>query len=150
WEERDRSQQEIAEQLRPRFATLPGVRSAVTNPPSLGQSSRSSPVEFVIMSQVPYAELNAIVQQFMGRLEDYPGVRNLDSDWRLNPPELRVNVTRDKIADVGVDVAAIGRTLETMLGGRQVTRFEQDGEQYDVIVRVAPLSRSDPSDISNI
>lgn len=150
WDERERSQQEIAEQLRPRFATLPGVRSVVTNPPSLGQSSRSSPVEFVIMSQVPYPELAVIVQQFMDRLENYPGVRNLDSDLRLNTPELRVNVNREKIADVGVDVAAIGRTLETMLGGRQVTRFEQDGEQYDVIVRVAPLSRAEPSDISNI
>jgi len=150
WDERERSQQEIAEQLRPRFATLPGVRSVVTNPPSLGQSSRSSPVEFVIMSQVPYPELAVIVQQFMDRLEGYPGVRNLDSDLRLNTPELRVSVNRDKIADVGVDVSAIGRTLETMLGGRQVTRFEQDGEQYDVIVRVAPLSRAEPSDISNI
>ena len=69
---------------------------------------------------------------------------------RLNTPELRVDVNREKIADVGVDVSTIGRTLETMLGGRQVTRFEQDGEQYDVIVRVNPLDRSNPADISNI
>ncbi len=150
WGERERKQQEIAEQLRPRFATLPGVRAFVSNPPSLGQSSRSSPVEFVIMSQVPYPELAAIVGKFMERLEEYPGLLNLDSDLRLNTPELRVDVNREKIADVGVSVSTIGRTLETMLGGRQVTRFEQDGEQYDVIVRVAPLDRSDPADISNI
>src|SRR5690606_14785097 len=67
-----------------------------------------------------------------------------------NTPELRVHVDRDKLADVGVDVATVGRTLETMLGGRQVTRFKDSGEQYDVIVQVLPRDRANPSDISDI
>lgn len=150
WEERDRSQQEIAESLRPKFATLPGVRAIVSNPPSLGQSPRSSPIEFVIMSQVPYPELADIVSRFINEISTYPGIRNIDSDLRLNTPELRVLMNRDKMADLQVDVATVGRTLETMLGGRQVTRFKQDGEQYEVIVRVAPGDRTTPGDISNI
>jgi len=150
WDERTRKQQDIAEQLRPKFAALPGVRAFVTNPPSLGQSSRSSPIEFVIMSQVPYSELATLVEEFMRRVEQYPGVRNLNSDLRLNTPELRVEMNRAKVADMGVDVSTLGRTLETMLGGRQVTRFQEGGEQYDVVVRVAPLDRANPADISNI
>ena len=63
---------------------------------------------------------------------------------------MRVNINRDKLADIGVNVDTVGRTLETMLGGRQVTRFKRDGEQYDVIVQVAPLDRSTPADISDI
>ena len=66
----------------------------------------------------------------------------MDSDLRLNKPELKIAVNRDKIADVGANVESVGRTLETMLGGRQVTRFKQDGEQYDVIVQVADVDRS--------
>jgi multidrug efflux pump len=150
WEERTRRQQEIAQELRPKFSSLPGVRTFVVNPPSLGQSSRSSPVEFVIMSQVPYPELARMVSDFMAEVAKYPGVQNLDSDLRLNTPELRVQVNRDKLSDVGVNVDTVGRTLETMLGGRQVTRFKQDGEQYDVVVQVAPRERSAPDDISDI
>ncbi len=150
WEERERKQQEIAESLRPKFASLAGVRAIVTNPPSLGQSPRSSPIEFVIMSQVPYPELAEIVSGFIERISKYPGIRNIDSDLRLNTPELRVTMNRDKMADLQVDVATVGRTLETMLGGRQVTRFKQDGEQYEVIVRVASGNRATPGDISNI
>ena len=47
-------------------------------------------------------------------------------------------------------VDTVGRTLETMLGGRQVTRFKREGEQYDVIVQVAPIDRTTPADISDI
>ena len=65
----------------------------------------------------------------------------------INPRRVRIN--RDKLADIGVNVDTVGRTLETMLGGRQVTRFKKDGEQYDVIVQVAPLDRSTPADISD-
>ena len=59
-----------------------------------------------------------------------------DTDLKLNKPELRVLMNRDKIASVGTDVGTVGRTLETMLGGRNVTRFKKGSEQYDVIVQV--------------
>src|SRR5882672_7162480 len=79
-----------------------------------------------------------------------PGLQNLDSDLRLDKPELKVTVNREKISDVGASVDVVGRTLETMLGGRQVTRFKKDGEQYDVIVQVAERARRSPTDISDI
>ncbi|MCD0504824.1 efflux RND transporter permease subunit [Bordetella petrii] len=150
WEQRDRTQQEIARELQPKFAALPGVKAFPTNPPSLGQSARSKPVEFVIMSQAPYAELAKMVDVFLNALRDYPGLQNLDTDLRLNTPELRVQVDRDKMADVGAGVDVVGRTLESMLGGRQVTRFKDQGEQYDVIVQVLPRDRANTTDISGI
>ena len=51
---------------------------------------------------------------------------------KLNKPEFRIEMDRAKVADLGLDVTVVGRTLETLLGGRQVTRFEMNGEQYDV------------------
>jgi multidrug efflux pump len=150
WEERERKQQDIARELNARFAQLPGVIAFAVNPPSLGLSPRALPIEYVIMAQVPYAELDRIVQQFIAEAAKFPGVQNLQSDLRLNSPELRVEVNRDKLADLGVSVETVGRTLQTMLGGRQVTRFKRDGEQYDVIVQVAARDRSQPNDISDI
>jgi len=61
-----------------------------------------------------------------------------------------VIVNRDKAMDTGVQIETVGRTLETMLGGRQVTRFKREGEQYDVIVQVADIDRATPSDIRDI
>jgi multidrug efflux pump len=94
-------------------------------------------------------ELQRTVDRFLDEVRKYPGVQNLQIDLRLNTPEVRVNINRDKLSDVGVGVDTVGRTLETMLGGRQVTRFKKDGEQYDVLVQVAPVDRTTPADISD-
>jgi multidrug efflux pump len=150
WEERTKRQQQITDELRPKFMSLAGALAFPINPPSLGQSFRSTPVEYVIMSQVPYPELQRIVDRFLEEARKFPGVQNLQTDLRLNTPEVRVTIDRDKLSDVGVPVDTVGRTLETMLGGRQVTRFKREGEQYDVIVQVAPFDRSTPADIRDI
>jgi multidrug efflux pump len=150
WEERTKKQQQISDELRPKFQSIPGAMAFPINPPSLGQSFRSTPIEFVIMAQIPYSELQRLVDRFLDEARKFPGAQNLQTDLRLNTPEVRVNINRDKLGDIGVNVDTVGRTLETMLGGRQVTRFKRDGEQYDVIVQVAPLDRSSPADISEI
>jgi multidrug efflux pump len=150
WAERQRRQQDITTELMPRFAQIPGVRAFPTNPPSLGQSPRNRPVEFVIMTQAPFEVLQQMVDRMIAEAAKNPGLQNLDSDLRLDKPELKVTMNRDKISDVGASVDVVGRTLETMLGGRQVTRFKKDGEQYDVIVQVAPTDRRSPGDISDI
>jgi len=150
WEERTKTQQQITDELRPKFASIPGALAFPLNPPSLGQSFRSTPIEYVIMAQVPYADLQRLVDRFLDEARKINGVQNLQIDLRLNTPEVRVNINRDKLGDIGVNVDTVGRTLETMLGGRQVTRFKRDGEQYDVIVQVAPLDRTSPADISDI
>src|SRR3546814_17203299 len=65
WEQRDRKKQEIDRELQPKFAGLPGVTAFHTNPPSLGHSARSKPVEFVIMSQASSPELATMVDNFL-------------------------------------------------------------------------------------
>lgn len=91
-----------------------------------------------------------MVDAVVAKAREYPGFINLDTDLKLNKPQLSVQVDREKVADVGADVAEIGRTLESMLGGRQVTRFKQNGKQYDVIVQVEDADRATPSDLSAI
>ncbi|MBX6391893.1 MAG: efflux RND transporter permease subunit [Burkholderiales bacterium] len=150
WEERDISAQEVADWLRPRMAALPGVMAFPSLPPSLGASIRSKPVEIVIVTSAEYPELERVVERIMDRAAQNPGLQNLETDLVLNKPELRVDVRRDRAADAGVPVETIGRTMETMLGGRQVTRFKMNGEQYDVLVQVAASERNNPRDISNI
>ncbi len=150
WEERTRKQQQITDELRPKFAQIPGVMAFPVNPPSLGQSPRSTPIEYVIMSQIPYPELARLTERFIAEMRQLPGIQNLQMDLRMNTPEVRVTVNRDKMADIAVNVDTVGRTLETLLGGRQVTRFKKDGEQYDVIVWAGSGERSSPADITDM
>lgn len=150
WNERERSAAEIAGELRPKLFGVPGVLAFAVQPPSLGQSVISQPVEFYLQSTGSYEELQRINDAVLARARENPGLVNMKSDLKLNKPELRVQVNREKAATMGVDVSTINRTLETMLGGRKVTRYKQDGEQYDVIVQVEDVNRRDPTDLTNI
>jgi multidrug efflux pump len=148
WEERSRSQMAITESLGPQmFMGMPGVLAFPINPPSLGQSFRNPPLQFVV--QAPsYAELDKAVEALMTKVRAYPGLTNADSDLKLNKPQLKVDINRDKAAQMGVGIDTIGRTLETLLGGREVTRFKQEGEQYNVMVQLDPAARATPQDLT--
>ncbi len=149
WEERQRSQKEIIGSIMPRLLGLPGVMAFPISPPPLGQSFRDPPIQFVIQGS-SYKELQELSDKFLAKVRDYPGLTNPDSDLKLNKPQLRIELNRDKIAAVDVKVEDIGRTLETLLGGRQVTRFKREGQQYDVILQVENRERATPADLHSI
>jgi len=150
WSERSRSTQEVTASLGPKmFATMPGVMAFPINPPSLGQSFRNPPVQFVVQG-TSYDELDRVVNAMMEKARAFPGLANVDSDLKLNKPQLSVDIKRDKAAAVGIQVENIGRTLETLLGGRQVTRFKREGKQYDVIVKLEDKDRRQPNDLTSI
>jgi multidrug efflux pump len=149
WKSRTRTSAEIANEIRPKMRAIPGINAFPLTPPSLG-GGREAPVQFILMTQAPYAELARMVERLQEEVRKSPAVANVDSDLRMSQPELRISVNREKLGDQGVPVDTVGRTLETMLGGRVVTRYKQDGEQYDVIVQVAADDRNTPNDISDI
>ncbi len=150
WDQRERSQQEIVNSLRPQMGDVPGVLAFPVNPAPLGQGGSSTPVQFVIQTSQPYSELQAMVERMMERARENPGLVNVDTDLKLDKPQLSVDIDRNKVADMGVGVQTLGRTLETLIGGRQVTRFERDGEQYDVMVQVADADRATPGNLRQI
>jgi len=150
WDERERSALDIIAEASPQLFSIPGTLGFAINPPSLGQSATTRPVEFVIKTTQSYEELDVLVQQIMAKIAENPAIVGPDVDLKLNKPQLSVAVNRDKIATMGVEVDDIGRTLETMLAGRDVTRFKKDGEQYDVIVKIEDDERRDPNDLEAI
>ena len=150
WEKRSRSTIELARELAPQFNALPGVTAFPITPPSLGQGFRERPLNFVIQTSDSYENLNLVVQQMLDEIAKNPGIVSPDVDLRLNKPELRIEVERDKAADLGVSVEVVAKAIETLLGGRIVTRYKRDAEQYDVIVQIQPSGRSTPEDIDRI
>ncbi|BBK38633.1 acriflavin resistance protein [Allostella sp. ATCC 35155] len=150
WEERERRQQDLTAEMQPRLQAIAGVRASANNPGSFGQSARNKPIEFVIQTSDSYGQLKTYVDRLLAEAEQWPGFVNIDSDLRLDKPQIEVAVDRDRVTDVGAGVATVGRTLESLLGGRQVTRFNQNGEQYDVIVQVEPDGRRTSDDLRDI
>ncbi|MDY0014208.1 MAG: efflux RND transporter permease subunit, partial [Rhodocyclaceae bacterium] len=150
WSERQRNSAAAANDLAPRLRAIPGILAFPVLPAAFGQNSRSRPVSFVITTSASYDELAGYTDQILEAIRKHPGFLSPDTDLKLTKPELAVGVDRDKASDLGVPVEVIGRTLETMLGGRQVTRYKQGAEQYDVIVQVGASDRADPRDIRNI
>jgi multidrug efflux pump len=150
WEERTRTTQEIAREIAPRMAALPGISAFPITPPSLGQGFRERPINYVIVTSDSYANLSRVVREFQDALARNPGFLQVDTDLRLNKPEIRLDVDRERAADMGVNVDVIARTVETMLGGRIVTRYKREGEQYDVLVQTDSAARSTPDDIDRL
>lgn len=152
WSERDRTSLEIADALGGQlFAGIPGTLNFPVVPPSLGQSSRSQPLELIIQVQgKSYQELDDITNRILARLAEVPAILTPDTDLKLNKPELKIDINRDKAASMNVDVNVVGRTLETLLGSRQVTRFKRGSEQYDVMVQIEDEQRTRPKDIDQI
>ena len=148
WDERDRSAQEIIEELQGRFYFgVPGVFAFATNPPAFG--GFTPPVQFVVRNR----DFEGLVESMEGlfqRAATIPGLLNVDTDLKVTKPELVVSLDRDRAEDLGVSARDVALTLQTLLGGRDVARFTSDNKLYDVILRLDPAERATPSDIGGL
>ncbi|WP_165857167.1 efflux RND transporter permease subunit [Marinobacter sp. JSM 1782161] len=149
WAERDIKQQDLSAQLFPKLAEVPGVRSVAVNPPGLGQRGFNQPIEFVIGGP-DYDTVQAWSEEILERAKQNPNLLNLETDFELTRPELRVSLDRQRAADLDVTVQDVGNTLQTMLASRQVTTYIDRGREYDVILQAADADRATPSDLNNI
>ena len=148
WNERDIDTAGLVEKVRAELNELPGV---VARPQARSGLVRSGgqPLQ-VVLGGPDYAELAEWRDRMLARMEQNPGLFGTDSDYKETRPQLRVEIDRARAADLGVPVAEIGRTLETMMGSRRVTTYVEDGEEYDVILQAQLEDRGSPSDLDNL
>jgi multidrug efflux pump len=149
WAERQQKQQEMVRGLFQQLNALPGVRAVAINPPSLGQPAFQLPLR-VVLGGNTYEELVGWRDTMMAAMRENPRLQNVSADYEENKPQFRVEIDRARAADLGVAIDEVGRTLETMLGSRNVTTFSDRGEEYNVILQAAPRDRAQPSDLANI
>ena len=149
WSDRSVKQQALVKEVFPKLLSITGVRAFAINPPSLGLPGSQAPVQFVIGGPT-YPVLDEWSERVMERALQNPGLLNVSKTYLPTRPEIQVEIDRDRAADLGVPVETIGRTLETMLGSREVTNFQRDGKQYKVLVQAPQEQRVTPSDLNNI
>jgi multidrug efflux pump len=148
FESRDRTAQDVINEIQPQFFFgVPGVFAFATNPPAFG--GFAPPVQFVVQNR-DFEALVRGMDTLVTRARAIPGLVNVDTDLRVTRPELVVTLDRDRAEDVGVPARDIATTLQTLLGGRDVSRFTSDNKLYDVILRLDPTERATPSDITGL
>jgi multidrug efflux pump len=106
-------------------------------------------VQFVIRHP-DFDSLVGGMDALIKRARQIPGLTNVDTDLRVNKPELVVSYDRDRMEDLGVPVRDVAGALQALLGGQRVSTFTQKNELYDVIVQLSPESRATPSDMSGL
>jgi len=149
WEDRDVKQQQITSELRGKLGQITGIRAIAVNPPGLGQRGFDQPVEFVVAGP-DYESVQAWSEEIVERANENPNLLNLETDFELTRPELRVSIDRERAADLDVTIEDVGLTLQTMLASRQVTTYLDRGREYDVILQAAEADRATPSDLGQI
>jgi len=148
WSQR-RSAFTIMDEIRGKLSALPGVRAFPVMRQGLGGGT-SKPVQFVLggSNYEELAEWRDIIIEKVN--ENNPGFNGLDSDYKETRPQIDFQVNYNRAADLGVTVEEIGRTLQTMMGGRNVTTFLDRGEEYDVVVEGERNQQNSFADVKNI
>jgi multidrug efflux pump len=146
WSDRTRSLQEIIGEVQAQYFGIPGVFAFANNPPAFGWGS---PVNFVVQHS-DFDSLTRGNDTLLTRARAVAGLVNVDSDLRVNKPQLTVSFDRDRAEDLGVPVADVATTLQVLLGGSEVSTFTRANKQYDVIVQLDPRARATPSDMTGL
>lgn len=147
WHEREATTDDVVNGLRAELSKLPGVQARANVAGGL-VGSRGQRYQLVLGGP-DYAELAQWRDRILQRMEGNPGIQDPDSDYKETRPQMRVNIDRDRAADLGVSVQEIGRTLETMMGSRQVTTYVDNGEEYDVMLQAGREKRANTEDLAN-
>jgi multidrug efflux pump len=150
WEERERSAQEIIEELREKFRTeITGGQAFPIAPRPLGQRGGGSGVQLVLQGS-DFNQLQQIGEQMLTAMRASAVFYQPRLDPSPTKPQLEVRIDRAKAADLNVPISEIAATLETLFGGKRVTTFQRGSQEYDVIVQVADEDRTTPSDLSRV
>lgn len=151
WNERERSQQEIVNELFPKFMAIPEALVFPINPPSLGTSPRGAEVELIVKSSsADLAEFQAAMDAMLAGVRQIPGLVNVDSNMRFENPQLDVDIDREYAADLGLSASSVADSLRLLVSEGAADEFVLRNKQYDVIMSLAPRYKSFPEQLDEI
>ncbi|WP_440054997.1 efflux RND transporter permease subunit [Pseudoalteromonas sp. T1lg65] len=149
WDERKRSTWEVMAEISGKMQDITDIRAFAIMRRGIGGGGNSRPIEFVLQGN-DYDELASWRDRIIERARTNPGLVRIDHDYKETFPQFLISIDKNKAADLGVNISAIGQTLETMLGQRRVTTFIDRGEEYDVILKGHKADFASPKNIADI
>ncbi|MDI9631701.1 MAG: efflux RND transporter permease subunit [Acidobacteriota bacterium] len=148
--ERQLGQRDFMSLLRRELNAIPGLRAVIQDPSQQGfTAQRGFPVEFSVRGS-DWDQLIEVSQEVMAKLRETGTVVDLDTDYQLGMPELRVFPDRARAADLGVSVEHVAATLNALVGGVRVGKYSTGGRRVDVRMRLLADQRARPEDLSRL
>jgi len=141
WKDRERSTEEMYGELFGRVSQVPGIRVFPRLDPPLPTPGQYD-VELVLLTDGPVEDLLPVAQQVIGAGFASGQFLYVDTDLKIDRPEARVNIDREQLADLGLDLSSVGQELGTLLGGAYVNRFNYFDRSYKVIPQLGDENRS--------
>jgi multidrug efflux pump len=149
WEKRKRTTGEILGGLYGQLSQVAGVQAFPATPPPLPGAGQY-PVEFVVTSSETAEDMAPYAGQLVGAAFASGKFLFADSDVKVDLPQTRIIIDRDKVADAGLDLATVGRDLAVLLSGGYTNRFNYEGRSYKVIPQVEDFARATPDQILDL
>ena len=149
WENRNKDSQTVMREAIGKIVTVPQAVAFPISPQSIRVSSYNKPVQMVIYGST-YEELERIQKQVIRSLRKNRNLSRLESDYSRDKPEVKIVINKNKAKDLGVSSEAIGRTLETLYGGKRVTTFNKLGKEYPIILQQYLSDRRSKEGLSKI
>ena len=149
--ERQLSADQIIQQLRPKLATVPGIRVYLQNPPviRIGGQVTSGQYQYTLQS-TDLEELYQWTQTLLGKMRQIPGLIDVNSNLNNKSPVVSLTVDRDKIATLGLSFGQVEDALQSAFSSRQISTIYGAANQYQVVLEVAPEFQLDPSMLSRL
>jgi multidrug efflux pump len=147
--ERERSQQQVYQQIARDMEQFTAVRAFPAQPPTIGDRRSGQPVQYVLQAS-SLDEILGVLPGFLEAASQSPVLRFVDADLKVNRPEGRISIQRARAAELGVSVEDIARTLQLAYGGQRFGYFLRGDRQYDVIGQVERGDRNDPRDLASL
>jgi multidrug efflux pump len=143
WKTRDRSTEELYGPLYGAVSRVPGLSVFPRLDPPLPNAGQFD-VELVLQSDVPPEQLLQTVRAILGAGWKSGKFLYVDTDLKIDLPQAKVAIDREQVADLGLDLAGVGRELGTLLGGAYVNRFNYHDRGYKVIPQIGERSTVEP------
>ena len=147
--DRDRTQQQIVDDVTDKARKYTGVRTFVTQAQTIGDRRGGFPLQFVIQAG-EIEKLKKVLPDFMAKAAASPKFAFVDLDLKFNKPEINITIDRDKARNLGVNVMDIAQTLQLGLSGSRFGNFIMDGKQYQIIGQVERSDRNEPLDLKTL
>ncbi|WP_302304523.1 efflux RND transporter permease subunit [Culturomica massiliensis] len=148
-EQRERTQQEIADELGVKVRQFTGARTMVSQQQTFGGRRGGLPVEYVIQAK-NLEDLKRVLPRFMEEVNKSPVFSVADLNLKFTKPELTINIDRDKAAVMGVSMQNIAQTLQLTMSEQRVGYFILNGKQYQILSQIDRENRNKPSDLQTI
>ena len=149
WKNREQNSQTVMRQAIGKIVTVPQALAFPISPQSIRVSSYNKPVQMVIYGNT-YEELKDIQTSVIRMLRSNRNLSRIESDYSTNKPEVKIEINKNKAKDLGISAQAIGQTLETLYGGKTVTKFNKLGKEYPIILQQYLKDRNDKESLSKI